>query len=236
MTVTDQFAPPVSESTYGYVTCRVIRRVGDTDEASDDDKPDVLPGVGSVRFTPVQPVVTSSDYSAYVVRETIDAPLDTLGHMVRRQPTEGETLVPGLWLVVGVYDVAFQLTRGSIRGFRIEVTAAHTKAAPLDLVTVAPYEPPPGATVTTMLVPTTVPDGSVLIKQGSEFAGVPQEQFRGVRGAASSRSRTPTVMASRPCSTPTARLARCLYRKVRPVTSSSKPPHSPVARQPPAAR
>lgn len=178
--MTEQLQPPATERTYGYVVCQVIRRVADSPQDG-DDKPDVLPGAGSIRFTPDKGLVTSSDYSAYVVREIIDAPLDATGSMVRHKPKAGEQLEPGLWLAVGVYHVSFRLTSGQIKGVTIEVKPEHTKESPLDLVTVAPYEPPSGVTVQTLVVPQ-VPDGSVLVKNGDSFDALPASEFKGEQG------------------------------------------------------
>ena len=69
------------------------------------------------------------------VREKITAPLDAQGNLVRY---EGATPA-GIALTVGAYRVEFTLNSGNIPSFDIEVTAGHTQAAPLDLVTAAPY-------------------------------------------------------------------------------------------------
>lgn len=147
---------PTSEAQYGYVVGRVIRALGDTTDA--DDKPDAVAAVGSVSFTPKAPLGRTTNYSAFIVREKIDAPLDAQGSLVRY---EGATPA-GISLTVGAYRVEFTLNSGSIPGFDIEVTAAHTQAAPLDLVTAAPYVPPSGVTVNTMLVPAGAVVGQVL--------------------------------------------------------------------------
>ena len=92
-------AVPTSEAQYGYVVGRVIRALGDT--ADPDDKPDAVAATGKVAFTPKAPLGRTSDYSAFVVREKIDAPLDAQGNLVRH---EGATPA-GIALTVGAYRV-----------------------------------------------------------------------------------------------------------------------------------
>ena len=145
---------PTSEAQYGYVVGRVIRAIADGVDA--DNKPDIKAATGSVTFTPKAKLGRTSDYSAFVVREQIICPLDWQGFVT----SPGAQYVV---LTVGVYDVSFTLEAGTaIPSFAVEVTAAHTQDAPLDLVTAAPYSPPSGVTVSTMLVPTGAAVGQVL--------------------------------------------------------------------------
>ena len=72
---------PTSEAQYGYVVGRVIRALGDTTDA--DDKPDAVAAIGKVTFTPKATLGRTTDYSAFIVREKITAPLDAQGNLVR---------------------------------------------------------------------------------------------------------------------------------------------------------
>ena len=121
---------PSSESQYGYVVGQVIRRVADTIDG--DDKPDIIPATGSVSFTPKRGLGRTTDYSAFLLDETIVCPLDEMGRIIRRREEQKEELEPGVFLAAGEYTVAFKVN-GSIPGFDIQVTTAHTKARPLDL-------------------------------------------------------------------------------------------------------
>lgn len=122
---------------YGYIRGRFLYVVGDT--AGDADRmPDALPAVGTVTFTPVTPI------------RVVDAPapLTAIARaVVTTINADGELVDPagavGVWLVEGQYDVAFAFTGVTHPGFRIEVTTAHTLAAPLDLTLAAPLKPSP---------------------------------------------------------------------------------------------
>ena len=145
---------PTSEAQYGYVVGRVIRAIADGVDA--DNKPDIKAATGSVTFLPKAKLGRTSDYSAFVVREQIICPLDWQGFVT----SKGAQYVV---LTAGVYDVSFKLEAGTaIPSFAVEVTTAHTQDAPLDLVTAAPYSPPAGAVVQTMLVPAGAAVGQVL--------------------------------------------------------------------------
>ena len=179
---------PTSEAQYGYVVGRVIRALGDTTDA--DDKPDAVAAVGSVSFTPKATLGRTTNYSAFIVREKLTAPLDAQGNLVRY---EGATPA-GIALTVGAYRVEFTLNSGNIPGFDIEVTAAHTEAAPLDLVTAAPYVPPSGVTVNTMLVPADAVIGQVLAWSASGLDWVDMAAAAG--GVSSVAGRTGAVVLS----------------------------------------
>jgi len=151
---------------FGHVVGRVIRAVGDTDADPDTD-PEAIPvvGKGLVRFTPLEltRVVTGTVPSTWVQQETIAADLDSEGFLAL-SGERGLLLWPGVWKVSAGSASAF-----SFPSFTIEVTAAHTADAPLDLWTVAPYSPPSGATVTTLVVPAGAAAGQVLGWDGSQL-------------------------------------------------------------------
>lgn len=178
--------PPESESTYGYVVARFIRQVADS--IDDDDKPDILPGSGSVKFVPANPFGRTSNYSAFIAREIITAPLDDNGVMVRRRPEPGEALEAGLFLAVGVYDVQFNITGANIPTFKIEVEDTHTKEEPLDLAMAAPYVPPTGATIQTVPLPSSPREGYYLGWSSGALAWLPESTGDGPKNVVLSQS------------------------------------------------
>ena len=151
---------------FGHVVGRVIRAVGDTDADPDSD-PEAIPvtGKGMVRFTPLEltRVVTGTVPSTWVQQETIAADLDSEGFLAL-SGARGLLLWPGAWKVSAGSSSAF-----SFPTFTIEVTSAHTADSPLDLWTAAPYRPPSGATVTTLVVPAGAAAGQVLAWDGSQL-------------------------------------------------------------------
>lgn len=151
---------------FGHVVGRVIRAVGDTAADLDAD-PEAIPvtGTGLVRFTPLEltRVVAGTVPSTWVQQETIAADLDSEGFLAL-SGARGLLLWPGAWKVSAGSASAF-----SFPAFTIQVTAAHTAASPLDLWTAAPYSPPAGAAVTTLVVPAGAATGQVLGWDGSQL-------------------------------------------------------------------
>ena len=159
--------PLPSEFTpFGHVVGRVIRAVGDTD-AAPDSAPEAIPvtGTGLVRFTPLEltRVVTGTVPSTWVQQETIAADLDSEGFL-SLSGARGLLLWPGAWKVSAGSSSVF-----SFPAFTIEVTSAHTADAPLDLWTAAPYSPPSGVTVTTLVVPAGAAAGQILGWDGQKL-------------------------------------------------------------------
>lgn len=152
---------------FGHVVGRVIRAVGDTDADPDSD-PEAIPvtGKGLVRFTPLEltRVVTGTVPSTWVQQEPIAADLDSEG-FIALSGARGLLLWPGAWKVSAGSASTF-----SFPAFTIEVTSAHTADAPLDLWTAAPYSPPAGATVTTLVVPAGAAAGQILAWDGQKLA------------------------------------------------------------------
>lgn len=178
--------PPESESTYGYVVARFIRQVADSVDG--DDKPDILPGSGSVKFVPRNTFGRTHNYSAFIAREIISAPLDDNGIMVRRRPETGEALESGIFLAVGVYDVQFNISGANIPTFSIEVLERHTKEEPLDLAVVAPYVPPVGATVQLVPLPSSPREGYYLGWSSGALAWLPESIGEGPKIVVMSQS------------------------------------------------
>lgn len=169
---------PESEKSYGYVTCRIIRRVADTPDDA-DAFPNILPAEGKVVFIPKQKNVTASNYSALVLNETIEAPLNSEGYAVRYKDAD-TTLIA---LVAGTYEVKFNITSGGdIPPMTVQITSNHTQETPLDLATIRPPAENASTTVQVISVDSSVVDGSVLIKSGASVYGVPQSEFTGPKG------------------------------------------------------
>ncbi len=158
---------PESEREHGMVVCRVARRVADS-PADEDALPDLLPAKGHVRFTPLDPLTRSERYSALIIHEVIDAPLDDDGHMVVAPDADK----PGIWLPLGAYRVEFVLDKGRLPSTQIMVQAVHDEGAPLDLAHAIEYQPPAGVKPLTLLVPADIPDGKFLTKQGDRIGWV----------------------------------------------------------------
>lgn len=154
---------------FGRVVGRAISAVGDTDADPDSD-PEAIPvtGTGLVRFTPLEltRVVTSTVPSTWVQQKTIAADLDSDGFL-SLSGARGLLLWPGAWKVSAGSASEFPFP-----AFTIEVTAAHTADNPLDLWTAAPYSPPSGTTVTTLVVPAGQQPGQTLGWDGSQLAWV----------------------------------------------------------------
>lgn len=180
---------------FGHVVGRVIRAVGDT-AADPDADPEAIPvtGKGLVRFTPLEltRVVADTVPSTWVQQETIAADLDSDGFL-SLSGARGLLLWPGAWKVSAGSDSIF-----SFPAFTIQVTAAHTAASPLDLWTAAPYSPPSGATVTTLVVPTGQQPGQTLGWDGSQLAWVTPKITPSATTLAAGSNATATMSGSWP--------------------------------------
>ena len=159
---------PPTDSAYGFVVCQIIRRVADATDS--DDFPDAVAASGRVLFKPQVQVSKVSAPSAFAVRETVTVTLDDQGRIT----SPGNASLFGVWLLAGVYSVIFQLDNATLPSMTIEVTTDHTPAAPLDLVTAGSYTPPSGVTVQTLVIPSTVTTGQVLMLDDTRtLVGVP---------------------------------------------------------------
>lgn len=165
---------------YGRVVARAIRAVADS-TPEDDPYPDGPP-VSLKRAVIFRPLETrriikgvSPEPSIRSQHETITADLDDEGYL----SLNGQR---GLWLWTGTWQVSFVADLGWTP-YQITVTTDHTVDHPLDLWTAAGWQPPSPTTPTvTILVPATVHDGDVLIRNGNEVTGIPQDTFQGPPG------------------------------------------------------
>lgn len=121
---------------YGYVVWTALLAVADT-TADPDRTPDAVPATGEIRFDPLVSPISTTSPAVTIVPQRVVATLDSEGRLI--DPT-GQT---GVWLVTGQYTVTFAFSGFALPSFRIEVTAAHTEEAPLDLTLAAPLVPNP---------------------------------------------------------------------------------------------
>ena len=171
---------------YGLVIGRWIQIVGDTPD--DPDKlPDTKPISGSVGFTrKVKTTIredTTQEDGSYVgiAKQSITGYLRTVDGELAVSVDNDTT---GLWLVTGVYTVVFTLSGTTWPSFDIEVTEAHTLETPLDLISASPYVAPVGANPVVIMVPASIPDGHLLVKEGSSVTGLDPANFGGPGGGA----------------------------------------------------
>ena len=161
---------------WGFVVGQIIEAIAD--QAGDADRfPESRPMTGTVRFEPLVEMQTvTTPTPAFVAHKKVTVNLNDDGELI---DADG---LPGVWLVTGVYRVSFQLVDATIPAFSIEVLATHTIVAPLDLPLQAPYVAPPGTSVQTLVVPSGLTEGDVLIKTGTTITGAPQSTFSGTDG------------------------------------------------------
>ena len=128
-----------TEITYGYVTARIILATGDG--ADPDRLPDAQPATGTtVKITPKTQIVRLAGASPVLIaKQPITCTLDDDGRLLDPQGNLG------VWLVTGVYTVAYSSPSAAIPTHDIGVLEGHTEATPLDLITAMP----PGGPVLT---------------------------------------------------------------------------------------
>lgn len=160
-----------AEITFGKVVGRWILAVADT--PTDPDKlPEAKVPTGTVKFTRkvanTSLLDTTQADGTYVgvARQSVTAQLDATGEIHLNDDP------PGVWLVEGDYIVEPTIANITWPKFDITITAAHTEQSPLDLIAWTPAPVPPGATVLTMQVPSTVTDGFLLARSGNSVVGV----------------------------------------------------------------
>lgn len=179
----------------GHVVGRVARATGDTTADTDSD-PEMTPvvGEGLVVFvnSRVSQVVTSTSPDMLVLHDPVLADLDA-GGVLSVAGVQGVELWPGTWRVTPGNKDIFDFP-----AFTIAVTAAHTAANPLQLWGVAPVDPPPGATVYTLVVPSGQLPGQTLAWDGSQLAWVTPKITPSVTTLAAGSDATATMSGSWP--------------------------------------
>ena len=155
-----------SEFSYGYVVGQLVLAKSDGDDLN--RLPDFLGQNAKVTFTRtqgqyVQPVksVRSGIRALMVSHQPVVAGLMSDGTITGDVDSNAELkpdAKPGLWLVVGQYNVDFG---GAFPSTTIEVTESHTEDSPLDIASTIGYKPAPNHVVTTVELPTGGEPGQV---------------------------------------------------------------------------
>lgn len=148
----------VSEFSYGYVVGQLVLAKSDGDDL--DRLPDFLGQNAKVTFTRiqgqyVQPVksVRSGVRALMVSHQPVIAGLMSDGTITGDVDSNAElkpNAKPGLWLVVGQYNVNFG---DAFPSTTIEVKESHTEDDPLDIASAIGYKPAPNHVVTTVELP-----------------------------------------------------------------------------------
>lgn len=139
---------------FGFAACRVIHTMADT-PLDEDRLPEAYPGVGAVVFRPRAKQRRVG--STFVVHETFRFDLDDEGYMVDNNDART------VGLIVGDYDVSFDLKNGKIEERLVTITALHTEENPCQLATHSgDPEHPAGAVFQTILLPGGMVEGGYL--------------------------------------------------------------------------
>lgn len=166
-----------SSLAYGRVTGRIILAVADSNDV--DALPDAQAAQGTVTFTPKDVEIRlGPPEPVTVVKQPVICTLDSEGYLV---DPEGQR---GVWLVTGVYTVAYKVGKAPLPTHTILVNAAHTETNPLDLSVAMP----PGGTVVkaseyavlSSRIDSLVPDANVsaLIDNAPVLRGTPGKKYR----------------------------------------------------------
>lgn len=125
------------ELPYGYVTGRFVHVLGDT-SADADRLPDAVPAPGTVLLEPVRTIhVMDNPIPTTAIAAPVSLGIDTEGYVL--DPSGNR----GAWVIAGQYRVTTRFLSATIPPYVVEVTAAHTETAPLDLTLAAPATTPP---------------------------------------------------------------------------------------------
>lgn len=141
----------------GKVVCRIVHAVADTPN-DPDAYPQARPAQGTVTFIPdeKQRRVVDADYPAIVMHEPVTVTLNDEGRIIDPEGNEG------IWLIVGVWVVQFNLVGGSVQPYPVLVTSEHTMENPLDLARALPYVPPTNTVIHVLPIPSGGQPGQVL--------------------------------------------------------------------------
>lgn len=143
----------------GRIVGRVAFAVGDSTQ-DEDQNPGLVPVTGErlIQFVPADGVriVSGTDPVTRVDNRPISADLDVQGDL-SRNGQKGIKLWCGVWTCKPASPTVLNFDQ-----FDFELTEAHTDDAPLQLWSAAPYTPPEGTTVNTLVVPSGASNGQVL--------------------------------------------------------------------------
>jgi len=161
MSVVDELLPP--QYTFGKVIGRFLLAVADTPQDA-DALPQARPVSGTATFTPgvtLRKILDVGDGTgAFVSQSAVIATIDQDGYLIDEEGNDG------IWLVTGMYSVAFQLSdpRAAIQGFDIELMESHDDLNPLDLPNASPYTEGPGITIVSYQMPSGGNEGDVMTR------------------------------------------------------------------------
>lgn len=156
----------------GFVVGRILTSRGDSADA--DKQADTAVVVGMVDFTPAT-AYRKLDATTVVTHSKITAQLDSHGDLHPQRETSdntGSDAEDGIWLPVGTWKVTYRLGTGfgALPEHQIEVTTAHTEAAPLPLFANLGDPAPAGATLVMLQVPLGAQQGQVLVMSDGSLA------------------------------------------------------------------
>ena len=156
----------------GFVVGRILASRGDSADAN--KYPDTAVAAGMVDFTPVTPYRKLDAFTA-VTHSAITAKLDSHGDLHPLRGTSditGSDTEDGIWLPTGKWKVTYRLNNefGALPEHHIEVTTAHTGAAPLPLFANLSNPAPAGATFVQLPVPLGGQQGQVLVMNDGSLA------------------------------------------------------------------
>lgn len=143
----------------GRIVGRVAFAVGDSSQ-DEDQNPGLVPVVGErlIQFVPAEGtrIVSGTDPVTRVDNRPITADLDAQGDL-SRNGQKGVKLWCGVWTCKPASPTVLNFEQ-----FEFELTEAHTDEAPLQLWSAAPFVPPEGTVVNTLVVPGGATQGQVL--------------------------------------------------------------------------
>lgn len=155
--------PPETDLPVPYKLGRIVGRVafavGDSTQ-DEDQNPGLVPVVGErlIQFVPAEGtrIVSGTDPVTRVDNRPITADLDAQGDL-SRNGQKGVKLWCGVWTCKPASPTVLNFEQ-----FEFELTEAHTDEAPLQLWSAAPFVPPEGTVVNTLVVPGGATQGQVL--------------------------------------------------------------------------